>query len=189
MRFNRTRLASRASIPLFFAMSLPMLAQIAEAAPGNPTLTVATTVKPTVFRVELANPGPGDLVVNLGFTLANGAKQYTDDLRYTLTTPAGHVLRLECSDPGIIAGQIGLMIEYLPSGASFSFPVHLEKCWAPSGKVWKLDFPPGRYTLRADYSDQAIAQRKAKVDARGIPLPPLWTGTITSPPVTFEIAR
>jgi hypothetical protein len=155
--------------------------------PAAPALLLTSTATPALFRVEMRNLGNQDLVLNLGIELANGAKQYPDAVKCTLTTPDGRVLHLESMEPGIIAGRVDPLIVPLPAGALFSFLVDLNEYAAPKEKIWQLAFPRGRYTLQAEYTGRAVPQSQANVDVRGIALMHYWVGTATSAPLVFTI--
>jgi hypothetical protein len=152
-----------------------------------PKLLLTSTGTPTLFRVEMQNPSTQDLVLNLGLELANGREQYVDALEYTLTTPDGRVLHLESRGPGLIAGRIDPLIVPLPSGASYSFLVDLDECWAPKEKILKLHLVPGSYALRAEYTGRAVSEPEANLDVKGIALMPYWVGTVTATPAMFTV--
>ena len=156
--------------------------------PVAPALLLTSAGTPALFRVEMRNPGnQDDLVLNLGIELANGAKQYLNAVKYTLTTPDGRVLHLESMEPGIIAGRVDPLIVPLPAGALFSFLVDLNEYAAPKEKIWQLAFTRGRYTLQAEYTGRAVPQSQANLDVRGIALMHYWVGTATSAPLVFTI--
>ena len=172
---------------LFLVGSLhPGLAQSAASLVG-PTLLLTSTPDLSVFRVELRNPSDQDLVLNVGIALANGAKQYTDAVVYTLRTPDGRVLHLESMEPGFIAGRVDPLIIPLPAGATFSFLVNLKKYVAPKERIWQLDFPPGDYTLQAEYTGRAVRRSQVNLDVQGIALMPYWVGTVAATPVAFTV--
>jgi hypothetical protein len=163
-------------------------AQRPDDASAGPTLALASTAAPAVFRVELHNPGTRDLVLNLGIELANGAKQYPEAVAYTLTTPDGRVLHLDPMEPAMIAGRVDPLIVPLPAGATFSFPVDLETYVAPKENVWKIHLAPGRYRLQAEYTGRAVSMPEANLDVKGIALMHYWVGTVTAAPVVFTVA-
>jgi len=152
-----------------------------------PKLLLAFTGTPNLFRVELENSGIQDLVLDLGMELANGREQYVDALKYTLTTPDGRVLHLESLGPAMIAGRVDPLIVPLPSGASYSFLVDLDECWAPKEKMFNLHFVPGSYTLGAEYTGRAVSGPEANLDVKGIALMRYWVGTVTATPITFTV--
>jgi hypothetical protein len=135
----------------------------------------------------MRNDSNQDLVLNLGIELANGAKQYPDAVKYTLTTPDGRVLHLESLELGIIAGRVDPLIVPLPAGGMFSFLVDLNEYAASKEKIWHLTFPRGRYTLQAEYTGRAVPQSQTNLDVRGIALMHFWVGTATAAPLMFTI--
>ena len=124
---------------------------------------------------------------NVGIALGNGSKQYVDAVLLTLTMPDGKVLHLEQPGPGFIAGRVDPLIVPLPAGATISFPIDLEHCTASTEKIWKLDFPPGSYTLQAQYTGKSVAAAEANLDVKGIAPMPFWKGSAQSPPVVFTV--
>jgi hypothetical protein len=150
-------------------------------------LTLIPTSIPTQFRAELHNPGTTDLVLNLGIVLANGAKQYVDRVRFTLTMPGGKVFHLDPAGPAFIAGRLDPLIVPLPAGATFSFPIDLKKCTASKEKNWQLTFPQGRYELRAQYTGERVPFADANLDVKGIALMTFWTGNVQSSPLAFTV--
>ncbi len=116
------------------------LAQASATSMNGPTLILASTPEPHLFRVELHNPGSHDLVLDLGMALANGAKQYPNAIEFALTTSDGRILHLvPINDLAMIGGRVDpLICAVPPSGATFSFLVNLEKYFPPQAKDWKL---------------------------------------------------
>ncbi|RXS96944.1 hypothetical protein [Silvibacterium dinghuense] len=124
--------------------------------------------------MELRNATSQDQTFNVGISLANGAKQYPHAVKYTLTLPSGQVLHLEPVEPGFIAGRVDPLIASLPVGAAFSFEVDLRKYAAPKEKIWKINFPPGSYTLQAQFTGRAVSMAEANLDFKGVALMRYW---------------
>lgn len=164
------------------------LAQAPATSSNGPTLMLASTPEAHLFRVELHNPGSHDLVFDLGITLANGAKQYPNAIEYAIKTPDGRILHLvPIDDLAMIGGRVDPLIVPLPSGATFSFLINLEKYLSPQEKEWKLHLPPGRYMLLAEYAGRAVPITEANLDVKGIALMPYWVGRVASEPVAFTL--
>lgn len=164
------------------------LAQAAATSSNGPTLMLASTPEPHLFRVELHNPGSHDLVLDLGITLANGAKQYPNAIEFALTTSDGRILHLvPIDDLAMVGGRVDPLIVPLPSGGTFSFLINLEKYLSPQEKDWKLHLSPGRYTLQAEYTGRAVPMTEANLDVKGIALMPYWVGRVASTPVVFTL--
>jgi hypothetical protein len=154
-----------------------------------PTLLLASTGTPALFRVEIHNPDNQDLTLNLGIELANGTRQYPNAMSFKLTTPDGRILHLEPVGPHIIAGRVDPMIVPLPAGATFSFLVDLNEYFAPKEKALHLTFPSGSYTLQAEYSGKATPLGQTNSDVSEIALMNYWVGTSTSAPLAFTIGN
>jgi hypothetical protein len=141
------------------------------------------------FRMDLQNVGDHDLVLNLGFTLANGSKQYPVAIVLTIIDPQGKARQFDLIGPGSIAGRLDPLILPLPVGSTFSLPVDLEKYWAAASKEFEYKFQRGTYSLEARFSGKAVSPQEANPDVKGIALMPYWTGTVTSNRLQFEVNK
>jgi hypothetical protein len=176
------------ALTLVFVGSIQTSLSQAATSSNGPTLLLASTPEPHLFRVELHNPGSHDLVLNLGTTLANGTKQRPNAIEFTLTTSDGRNLHLvPIDDLSMIGGRVDPLIVPLPSKATFSFLINLEKYLSPQEKDWKLHLSPGRYTLQAEYIGRAVLMTEANLDVKGIALMPYWVGKVSSNPVVFTL--
>lgn len=141
------------------------------------------------FRMELQNVGDHDLILNLGFMLANGSKQYPSAIVLTIIDPQGKLRQFDLIGPGGIAGRMDPLVLPLPTGSTFSLPVDLEKYWAAAPKEFEYKFQNGTYSLEARFSGKAVTSQEANLDVKGIALMPYWTGTVTSNRLQFEINK
>ena len=178
-----------ASVVLSLGLAQAGFAQTADMPQGNVEISVIRTERPTVFRVELHNPGGEALVLNVGMALANGSRQYIDRVHLALTMPDGKVLHLEPMGPGFIAGRVDPLIVPLPAGATFAFPVDLQSYVAPKADVWRVDFAAGTYSLQAEYAGAGVSSSEANLDVKGIALMPFWKGEVVSSPVEFTVPQ
>ena len=143
---------------------------------------------PPHFQVELRNRGDRELVLNLGAT-SNGKRQRLDAIRFVLSNSSGKPLPLSLREGGIGPGRIDPFTVPLPIGAAYSFPVDLKDYDSPSEHVWELNLAPGRYSLRAEYTGEAVPMAMTSPDMKGVALFPIWTGTIHSADLPFVIPR
>jgi hypothetical protein len=134
------------------------------------------------FMVELRNAGEDDLVLNLGFMLANGRKQYPDAIVLTLRDAHGKSWPFHLREPFTINGRVDPFVLPLPVGAIFSIPVDFNKYFAMPGPL-----QPGTYSLEAQFRGKSVSQEEAKLDVRGVALTPYWNDTVTSNLLRFEI--
>jgi len=141
------------------------------------------------FKVDLQNVGDHDLVLNLGFMLANGRRQYPDAIILTIIDPQGNAGQFDLIGPGGIAGRLDPLIVPLPTGSTFSLPVDLDKYWAAAPKDFDYKFQRGTYSLEARFSGKTVSSQEANLDVKGIALMPYWTGTVTSNQLQFEINK
>jgi hypothetical protein len=137
------------------------------------------------FRIELRNAGESDLILNLGIMLAK--KQYPNAIVLILTDAQGKSGRFDLREPWFVAGRLDPLVLPLPTGASFSIPVDLEKYWAAASKEFDYKLKPGGYSLEAQFTGKGVSQQEANLDVKGIALMPYWTGTVTSNRLQFEV--
>lgn len=116
------------------------------------------------FRVEMRNVGEKDLLLNLGLMTRNGEQQYPTAVSLTLAGAQGESQRLELkrSLPVGDAGVATLSLP-LPVGATYSFPVDLNKYWVTSSTKLAYQLKPGTCHLFAEY----LGTRTLVADARG----------------------
>jgi len=141
------------------------------------------------FRVELRNAGETDLILNCGVMLANGKKQYPNDVVLTLTDAQGKAREFDLKEPGFVAGRLDPLIVPLPTGATFSLPIDFEKYWAAKSQEFDYKIQPGTYFLEAQYTGKGVSQLQANLDMKGVALMPYWTGTATSNRLQFEVGK
>jgi hypothetical protein len=157
------------------------------------TMRVDTTVhdqsKLPKFRMELHNVGERDLILNLGFTLSNGSKQYPNAFVLTIVDPQGKATQFDLMLPPGVAGRMDPLILPLPAGSAFSLPVDLGKYWAAQSKEFEYKFERGAYSIEARLTGKAVSKQETNLDVKGIALMPYWTGTVTSNQLPFEISK
>jgi hypothetical protein len=141
------------------------------------------------FRMELRNIGERDLVLNLGFTLSNGSKQYPSALVLIIIDPQGKARQFDLIGPAGVAGRMDPLILPLPVGSTFSLPVNLGKYWPAQSKEFEYKFQRGTYSLQARLTGEAVSPQEANLDVKGIALMPYWTGTATSNQLPFEVSK
>jgi hypothetical protein len=141
----------------------------------------------TEFTVSIENVGGSDVVVNLGFMLANGKVMFPEAVRLLLTDPQGGTRELQYFDrryPGI-AGRVDDFIVALRSGSAYSLRLSLDRYWSPATKEPDLKLPPGRYRIEALFDGRGAMFQN--LDTPGIALLNFWKGTVRSRPLSFEI--
>jgi hypothetical protein len=93
------------------------------------------------FRVELRNLGARDLILNLGFTLSNGSKQYPSALVLMIIGPDRKARQFDLIGPPGVAGRMDPLVLPLPVGSTFSLPVDLGKVLGGPVKRVRLQIP------------------------------------------------
>ena len=141
------------------------------------------------FRVDIQNAGDHDLILNLGFMLANGRKQYPAAIVLTIIDMQGKARQFDLVGPGALAGRMDPLVVPLPAGSAFSLPVDLDKYWAAASKEFAYRFQRGSYLIEARFTGKAVPSEEANLDVKGIALMPYWTGTATSNRLKFEVSK
>lgn len=183
-----TRFTALLSVGLLCSLQASYPQTSARPSVERPTLHLSSTDAPNIFRAEVHNPGTKDLLLKLGIELANGARQWPDNVTYTLTTPDGrdiHLVPLHAFQ--MFGGRIDPLIVPLPSGATFSFPINLDEYCDPKAENPKLHLRSGRYTLNAELKSQPISPLEANLDMKGVALMPVWVGTVAAAPIVFTV--
>src|SRR6516162_4503288 len=137
--------------------------------------TAQTQSKLPKFRVELRNVGDHDLILNLGFTLANGRRQYPNAIVLTIIDPQERARQFDLIGPAGVAGRMDPLILPLPAGSTFSLPVDLDKYWAAASKEFEYKFQRGSYSIEAQFRGKTVSSQEANLDVKGIALMPYWT--------------
>ena len=141
------------------------------------------------FRMEMRNSAEHDLILNLGFTLSNGSKQYPSALVLMIIDPQGKARQFDLIGPAGVAGRMDPLILPLPVGSTFSLPVDLGKYWAAQSKEFDYKFQRGTYSIQARLTGKAVSPQEANLDVKGIALMPYWTGTVTSSQLPFDASK
>ena len=141
----------------------------------------------TQFNVSIENVGESDVIVNLGFMLANGKVMFPEAVRLLLTDPQGRSRELQYFDrryPGI-AGRVDDFVVALRAGSAYSLRLSLDRYWAAATKEWDLKLTPGRYQIEALCEGRGA--RSHNNDSPGIALLNFWKGTVRSAPLSFDV--
>jgi hypothetical protein len=141
----------------------------------------------TQFDVRIENVGESDVVVNLGFMIANGKVMFPETVRLLLTDAQGRTRELQYFDrryPGI-AGRADDFIVALRSGSAYSIRLSLDRYWSATTKEWDLKLAPGRYRIEALFDGRGAMF--PNLDTRGIALLNFWKGTLRSNPLSFDV--
>jgi hypothetical protein len=149
--------------------------------------TAADRPTGTQFDVSIENVGESDVVVNLGFMLANGKVMFPEAVRLLLSDAQGGTRELQYFDrryPGI-AGRVDDFIVPLRSGSAYSMRLSLDRYWSAATKEWDLKLAPGRYRIEALFESRGA--QFPNLDTSGIALLNFWKGTLRSSPLSFEV--
>ena len=141
----------------------------------------------TQFDVRLENIGESDIVLNLGFMLANGKVMLPEAVRLLLTDAQGNTRELQYFDRRYpaIAGRVDDYIVALRSGSAYSIRSSLDRYWSATTKEWGIKLAPGRYQVEAVFDGRGA--RSANSDTPGIALLNFWKGTLRSNLLPFEM--
>lgn len=117
------------------------------------SLDQSSTPNHPSFRVELQNIGKDDMLLNVGKMVPAGPKEYATAISLTLFNSDGTPLRLEhirATDENE-ANEKPLLLP-LPSGATFSIPVHLENYRVTGSTGSHYELKPGTYSIQARFN-------------------------------------
>lgn len=137
------------------------------------------------FEIGFENLDDDDLVLNLGFMLANGRVQHPSAVRLVLTKADGRRTELEYRGPPGIAGRVDDFVVPLRSGSTYTIKTKLDDYWCPEDPDFEL--MPGVYWIRAEFS--GLAGANPNPDMQGIKLMHLWRGKVVSPEVQLVISK
>jgi hypothetical protein len=135
------------------------------------------------FRVELRTVGKDDLLLNLGLMLANGEKQYANNISLTLIGAQGGSIRMHLDEPTVIGGQIEPFVVPIPAGATFTLPVDLEERLRRTPPKFDGKLKPGKYAIEAQFT----GANPQEIGNRDLADRPYWKSTVTSNRLQFEI--
>lgn len=152
------------------------------------------------FRVELQNVGKNDLLLNVGKMAPSGPKEYATAISLTLFNSDGTPLRLEhIQAPDESEANEKPLLLPLPSGATFSIPVHLENYRVAGSAGSHYELKSGTYSIQARFNGLNAATeidplpRARILDGRFDERPfdrvvNSSTGSLTSNKLQFEIS-
>jgi hypothetical protein len=184
---------SRASIVLAIVMVI-FSSQVANAqrTSSQSELRAVLSVVPNgtsipMFEFELANTGEHDLILNLGYMLANGRRQFASAIHLSLRDAQNNTEILDLKGPPVIAGRVDPFVVPLPKGARIIVPINLADYSNPEQKIYEIQLKPGKYFLSAEYRGEGVKQ--ANLDMQGIRLMPYWLGPIHSSEISFVVHK
>jgi hypothetical protein len=139
------------------------------------------------FDIAIQNVGSTDVVLNLGFMLANGKVMFPQAIRLLVIDAQGETRELHFSDrryPGI-AGRVDDFIVALRSGSSYVLRVNLEQYVSVKTGEFVLKLPYGQYRMAARFEGQGAGTSNG--DMRGVALLNSWKRTLESNSLEFEV--
>ena len=139
------------------------------------------------FRLELRNAGDKDLLLNLGFMLSNGKKQFPAAVILVLTDAHEKSRRLALMGPAAIAGRMDPLVLPIPIGAHFSLPVDLTNYWSRETEEFAIKLDRGNYSIEAQITGKGVSFEEANLDMKGFSTLPYWQGTVSSNKLQFEV--
>jgi len=136
------------------------------------------------FYVAIENVGDGDVMVNLGYMIANEMSPLA--VRLVLTDPQGATRDLHYFDRrGGIAGRADDFLVALRAGSVYSLRLSLDRYYSPATKEYELKLARGPYRIEARFEGHGATT--LNLDTRGIALFNFWKGTLRSNSLAFEI--
>lgn len=143
----------------------------------------STTQGDAEFYVAFQNVGSKDMVLNLGFVLANGKVAEPSSVRLALTDPKGQRAEFPWLKTQIILGRIDDFIVVLPAGATYILKLKLDEycCRSPVLKLIR-----GHYRIAARF--QGKGAQHVNLDTPGVRLLNFWVGAVESNSLEFDLA-
>lgn len=140
------------------------------------------------FAVTIENVGDSDVVLNLGYMLANGKVMYPAAVALILTDAQGHMRELRYFDSRYpaIAGRVDDFTVALRSGSMYMLRLSLDHYWSATGDG-RLTLEPGRHRIAARLDGTGASS--FNLDTRGIGLMNFWKGTLRSNAVEFVVPQ
>ena len=139
------------------------------------------------FYVAIENVGDRDVVVNLGFMIANGKVMFPEAVRLLLTDSQGTARELQYFNrryPGV-AGRVDDFIVALRAGSVHAIRVSLDHYWSSATKEFGIKLAQGRYRIEARFDGQEA--KSVNLDTPGVRLFNFWKGTLRSNSLAFAI--
>jgi hypothetical protein len=145
-----------------------------------------TTSAVPCFQADLRNAGSRELVLSVGFELAN--KHYPEAFRLWFTDANGKAVLLLLKGPGVIGGRADAWIVHLPAQGSYKVPLCINDYDVPGEQMREGHLPPGHYKLRVELVGLDSLQQTTPSVSTGAPAQRYWVGTVESNTVAFTIA-
>jgi len=171
-------------------------AKEAAPAPGATSGSLQVSIQPAkssfaggekmTFRTQLRNAGDADLILNLGFMLANGKKQYPTAVTLVITDSAGKKRKLQLKGPAGIAGRVDDLLVPLPVGAAYVLETRLSDYCCLETMEFRIEPASGQYTIAAAYKGEG--PKYVNSDTEGVRLISVLTGEVTSDTSAFSVA-
>jgi hypothetical protein len=140
------------------------------------------------FDVGLENTGPADVVINVGYMLANGKVMFPSSIGLVLTDPSGRTRELQYFDrkyPGV-AGRVDDFTVPLRVGSLYTIRTTMDHYWSPATKEYGVKLTNGRHRIVARF--QGEGARTDNADMPGVALMNFWKGIVQSNPLEFVVS-
>ena len=126
--------------------------------------------------IVIQNLGPNDTMINLGITVANGARSYPTGVSLVARSANGKIQKLGSSEPETISGRYDPMVVPLPLKAVYS--VHAKWSTFPA-------LSPGSYEFNVEFEGTSV--RAHQGDMQGMNLIKSWIGKVESNKIKFNV--
>ena len=141
------------------------------------------------FDVSLENAGTDDVVLNLGYMLANGKVMFPKAVRVALVQPSGATCDLDYLDrryPGV-AGRMDDFIVALSAEAVYTLRLTGDRLWCAAEQRYQATLAPGRYRVKARFEGRGAVA--VNLDMTSVALLHFWKGIAESAQATFDVRR
>lgn len=139
--------------------------------------------------VAIENTGDADVVLNLGYMLANGKVMFPTAIQLIVTDTEGNTREMHFSDKRYpaVAGRMDDFIVAARSGSTYTLRTNLDQYVRVKPFEFLSELPAGRYWMMARFNGDGA--RTPNGDMQGVALLNFWKGTLASNSIEFELAR
>ncbi|PWT89168.1 MAG: hypothetical protein C5B55_11840 [Blastocatellia bacterium] len=152
------------------------------------TLQTTSSEKNAAPELELVlkNVGTNDVVVNMGFMLANGKVQLPANIALDFIDSFGRERRFEFADKkhAGIAGRVDDYAVPLRAGSSYTLRISLDQFWCQETSEFEVNLTPGRNQITAEL--EGTGAKYLNLDTPGLKLMNFWLGKVRSNTLVIE---
>ncbi len=146
----------------------------------------ANDPKASELQITLRNVGDRDVMLNLGFMLANGKVQLPDHIAIVFTDGFGRTRLFKFSDKkhGFVGGRVDDYIVPLRVNSAYTLTVTLDQFWCQETNEFEIPLTRGSNQLTAQF--QGRGAQYVNLDMPAVKLLKFWLGKVESNTLVLE---